>query len=134
MTTQQAERICGYRIQELAVCPRFGYAAYDDAGAKVAEAIGYTPSEALKRLVEKVYKIHSEIVLKKQNYRCASCGAAGMRLEIDHIIQRSKGRDDRVTNLRGLCASFTGCRVHMRKHNGFSPGRGDTVDISAQKR
>ena len=80
-------------------------------------AFGPTESSSLARLMHEVYRLHSKIVFEKQGWRCAECGAAGGRLEIDHIQPRSKGADHRISNLRAVCASFTGCRAHLRKHS-----------------
>lgn len=124
MTLRSAERITGYTI----VCigddsggkyrALQGYAAFN-GDVEIARVLG--PGKKigplLKQLVEKVYKIHSKIVLEKQKYRCLLCGGR-FPLDIDHIKPRSKGRDDRVENLRAICSAFYGCRAHARKHGG----------------
>lgn len=47
-------------------------------------------------------------VLKRDNYRCAVCGASpavdfSVRLEVDHIIPAAKGGSNDLGNLRTLC-------------------------------
>ncbi len=117
MTIKQAARITGYEIRLLTDSPLgVAYGAFR-ADVQIAAASGSKPGEALKLLVEKIYKIHSEIVLRQQKRRCAECGGK-FPLDVDHINPRSKGRDDRVENLRGICAAFFGCRAHARKHGG----------------
>jgi hypothetical protein len=68
-------------------------------------------SDALELLVAQIYRLRSEAVRRRQKYCCAECGAGPVALEIDHVIPRSKGRDDRMSNLVGL---DSGC--HQRKH------------------
>lgn len=117
MTVKRAESITGYEVRMVAES-RSGvaYAAFR-ADVEVARASEMKPGETLRLLVEKVYKIHSKIVLEKQKYRCLLCGGR-FPLDIDHIKPRSKGRDDRVENLRAICSAFYGCRAHARKHGG----------------
>lgn len=49
-----------------------------------------------------------EYLLEKWSRRCAYCGAENVPLEIDHIVPRSKGGSDRVSNLALACR---GCNV-----------------------
>lgn len=46
-------------------------------------------------------------VLARDNWRCCSCGRTakedGVTLEVDHIIPRSKGGTDEMSNLQTLC-------------------------------
>ena len=42
-------------------------------------------------------------LLTKWNHRCAYCGATGVRLEQEHLIPRSRGGSDRITNLTVAC-------------------------------
>ena len=58
---------------------------------------------------------HRKTVLKRDEYTCQKCysaysGAQHM-LEIDHITPRSKGRDDKISNLQTLCRP-----CHRQKH------------------
>jgi hypothetical protein len=42
-------------------------------------------------------------LLAKWGHRCAYCGATNMRLEQEHLIPRSRGGSDRITNLTVAC-------------------------------
>ncbi|HEY8416386.1 MAG TPA: RNA-guided endonuclease IscB [Thermaerobacter sp.] len=44
-----------------------------------------------------------EYLLEKWGRRCAYCGAEDVRLEVEHIIPRSRGGTDRVSNLTLAC-------------------------------
>jgi 5-methylcytosine-specific restriction endonuclease McrA len=46
-----------------------------------------------------------EYLLEKFNRKCAYCGAESTRLEIEHVIPRSKGGSNRVSNLAIACTS-----------------------------
>ncbi len=111
MTKASAERITGYEIRLLTDSPLgVAYGAFR-ADVQIAAASGSKPGEALKLLVEKVYKIHSEIVFREQKWRCARCGQR-RPLQAHHLVHRSKGRSDAVPNLIGECWA-----CHEREHN-----------------
>lgn len=74
---------------------------------------GKNRPEVLGRLVDRIYRLRSREVMKRQGWRCWECGEV-LPLQIDHRKPRSRGRDDRMDNLRALCA--TGC--HDREHQG----------------
>jgi hypothetical protein len=40
-----------------------------------------------------------EYLLEKGGRRCASCGAAGVPIQVEHLIPRAKGGSNRVSNL-----------------------------------
>jgi 5-methylcytosine-specific restriction endonuclease McrA len=44
-----------------------------------------------------------EYLLTKWGRRCAYCGASGRPLQVDHIVPRSRGGTDRLTNLTVAC-------------------------------
>src|SRR5690606_38216272 len=44
-----------------------------------------------------------EYLLEKFNRTCVYCGATGVRLEVEHLIPRSRGGSARVTNLVIAC-------------------------------
>lgn len=46
-----------------------------------------------------------EYLLEKWGRRCAYCGAENVLLEVDHIVPRSRGGSDRVSNLTLACHS-----------------------------
>jgi 5-methylcytosine-specific restriction endonuclease McrA len=112
MTQKQFERVTGHELETgehslSTVCD------CKDEHIQIRVPTGL--NDPIRVLADKVYKHHSRIIMERQGYRCRECGNLG-RLEIDHIVPRSKGRDDRLHNLRAVCASFTGCRVHQLKH------------------
>ncbi len=55
-----------------------------------------------------------EYLLEKWSRECAYCGARDTRLEINHIVPRSHGGSDRVSNLTLACRS---CRERRRATN-----------------
>lgn len=102
-----------------------GCGAYRDAylnisavtkdGEVIATVESYSHVEqAVDRLVDMVYKVNSEIVRKRQGYKCLLCGRLGP-LEIDHhpVSRARGGRRDTTDNLRGLCHT-----CHAKKHGG----------------
>ena len=46
-------------------------------------------------------------MLLRDNYQCQRCGAVvtGKRAHVDHIVPKSEGGGDEVTNLRTMCVS-----------------------------
>jgi 5-methylcytosine-specific restriction endonuclease McrA len=44
-----------------------------------------------------------EYLLEKWHRRCAYCGATGVPLQVEHIVPRSRGGSDRVSNLTLAC-------------------------------
>ena len=99
MTTAKAARITGCGIGLVRIDNKYRAIA-SEGSVPIAECHDYAPSAALSRLVERVYGILSARQREKQRGRCANCNEL-RPLEMDHIIPRSKGRDDR--QIRGLC-------------------------------
>lgn len=119
MTRKQVEKITGLTLWiDDSITSECIYALQDDQGRAVVSRVGHKKDERkiLKALVEDNYSRVRFLVARKQNFRCAECGRLGP-LEADHIKPRSKGRDDRIENLRMVC-SGTGCGAHRRKHGG----------------
>lgn len=110
MTLSQATRITGLDIVK-GSSPGTSYHGYE-AGYIVAVGGGLRTGDALKALVENNYRRVSKIVMEEQRYLCFECQRL-KALEIDHVVPRARGRDDRRTNLVGLC---TDC--HRKKHTG----------------
>ena len=54
-----------------------------------------------------------EACLNRDNYTCQCCGAKNTRLEVHHIIYRSKGGSDELVNLITLCE-----KCHKLLHDG----------------
>jgi len=78
-------------------------------------------------------------VLERNGYTCQMCGVAAgdpdplggarnVRLTIGHIIDKSKGGDDSVGNLRGVC---TNCNEGLQNS---SPPKPDQIHLLAQIR
>lgn len=111
MTTAKAARITGCGIGVVRIDNKYRAIA-SEGSVLIAECRDYSPSGALSRLVEAVYRILSARQREKQRGRCANCNEL-RPLEMDHIIPRSKGREDR--QIRGLCRA---CHVvrHTRGH------------------
>lgn len=49
------------------------------------------------------YGQHRELVLARDGARCAYCGADSVRLQLDHIVPRSRGGSDDPENLTPAC-------------------------------
>ena len=83
-----------------------------DCGAVQVNLMVDGPSESavLERLSGAVLYQHRYIALTLANWKCSNCGAT-TGLDVDHKVMRSHGRDDRIENLRALCA---GC--HRQRH------------------
>ena len=117
MTTRNLERQTGYRIEKMdrEGPHRHGYSAFNNDGIEIMYRWGWTPNEGLKKLGQAIYEYHCQIVRERQEHRCLSCGGL-FPLQVDHIVSRAQGRDDRVSNLRGLCAGPQSNRCHDRRH------------------
>jgi len=75
--------------------------------------LGRTRVEAIGDLVQKNLKRNCRIVFERQQWRCAHCGKV-RPLQGDHIRPRGRAganRDDRISNLAGLCPP-----CHTEKH------------------
>lgn len=72
----------------------------------------------LKAFHEKIYHARAKVKYRLQGGKCSRCGrnlnGSG---ECNHIVHRSKGRDDRLSNLEIVCPSMSnGCDFHQREH------------------
>lgn len=54
-----------------------------------------------------------EYLLEKYNHTCAYCGAKDVPLEIDHIVSRSKGGTNRISNLTIACKNCNRKKSNM---------------------
>lgn len=103
MTLRKAEAITGYEIRRLDIDDGKGfYFEALDRGERVTAIGGKDEADALDKLVAEVYKIHCEIVRRRQGFRCSGCSKL-KALSCHHKIFRSHGRDDRLSNLTALC-------------------------------
>ena len=59
------------------------------------------------------FSSRKEAVLNRDSYTCQICGAKNTRLEVHHIVYRSKGGTDNEDNLITLCES-----CHKKIHKG----------------
>lgn len=113
MTVRSAERITGLYLRRMENGVKWKYGLYADEACqqllKTQEA--YEAKAAIQMLVEWNYRQVSRQVFTEQNYLCFHCG--GIKpLQVDHIVERSKGRVDLRSNLRGLCPP-----CHRRRHD-----------------
>ena len=70
--------------------------------------------EAIEKLVDRIYKLRSLAVMKRQGYVCHECGDR-KPLQIHHRKFRSKGRVDTISEPSNLVALCADC--HQRAHN-----------------
>lgn len=111
MSPQKLERITGHVVAVSESGRNFSVVCDCDEVAVLLEETGVA-KEALGRLLYRIYQHHAHIVHQRQGYRCIECGHL-RALETDHIVARSKGRDDRVANLRASCHN-----CHSIRHRG----------------
>lgn len=113
MTKTSAERITGLTVTVVEHTGGFEAQAWDGAEL-VAVDHDRKEKEALRLLVEKVYRQRSREILEKQEGRCGRCGRVGLPLQIHHKVHRSMGRRrDSVDNLKALCLE-----CHRLEHGG----------------
>ena len=103
MSVRKAERISGHEVSTCFDQSWYAAAICNCTGRETpVQGHGKTEDESLRDLVENVYKRHGEIVRRRQKYRCHEC--QGLHpLQTHHQDRRSKGRNDRISNLRALC-------------------------------
>lgn len=65
------------------------------------------PSAHQRGYCSQGWKAARREVLLRDNYQCQMCRAVvhGKRAHVDHIVPKSKGGSDEVSNLRTLCVS-----------------------------
>lgn len=61
------------------------------------------------------WKRTSAAVIKRDNHTCQACGTTEGRMTADHIVPRSKGGTDDMTNLRCLCLSCNSSKGNRDK-------------------
>jgi 5-methylcytosine-specific restriction endonuclease McrA len=107
MTANNARKVTGLDIRDLGAGT---WAAFNEGNQKLAEATHRKPSIALTLLVNKVYAIRCAEVDERDGGKCVYCGSRRM-LSHHHKIHRSKGRDDRTTNIETVCQA-----CHDKQH------------------
>ena len=120
MTAQNAARITQLEIRLISaslsglVQGTFDqvWGAFNEAGEELARGAGVTERVALSKLVAANYDRVGGIVMRRQNYACADCGAVA-GLERHHVKFRSHGRVDTEDNIRWICPP-----CHRRRHGG----------------
>lgn len=96
----------------------FAWCVCDCSGSPVTLRSSSTNAHwAVSDLLRTTYNVHRHVVIYRAHGRCENCGSLSS-LDIDHIISRAKGRDDRVSNLRalGISSSLGGCGCHDLRH------------------
>ena len=113
MTKARLERISGHEVSLTQQDGQFAAAVLCECGddAQVIYEAGRDLAVVLGDVCQAVYKHHSAIVMKKQNWECFECGRK-RPLQSHHRVPRSKGRSDAVVNLVALC-----CSCHERETN-----------------
>ena len=112
MTLAKAERITGLRLVGMPIHGGIlfhgildsapdGFAEFASA-SPWATGVGLTQTAALDDLVAGNYRKNATAVCRKQQWRCARCGNR-RPLQAHHRKRRSRGRDDQIGNLEGLC-------------------------------
>lgn len=71
------------------------------------------------------------VLCEEYSHTCPCCGITGVKLTIDHIVPKSQGGSDDITNLQPLCR---GCNAKKGNHHRKrypkprkSPGQPDMV-------
>lgn len=114
MTKLKAERITGLSVVVVIHDGSFEAQAWD-GDALVASDHDRKEKEALRLVVENVYKQRCGEVMASQHFRCARCSTSGS-LTVHHKVHRSMGRRrDTTDNLEALCL-----KCHDKEHRGFN--------------
>jgi 5-methylcytosine-specific restriction protein A len=62
-----------------------------------------------------VYRRNRELARRRANGKCEKCGHRHPKLECDHIIPKSQGGGNELTNLQILCSGDGSCKCHEAK-------------------
>lgn len=129
----------GRRLRELRDEEGYAILSHNDrADLKPGEYI----LESLKRrpaFARGISKETRALVLERNGYTCQMCGAAAgdpdpyhpsrtIRLTMGHVIDKSKGGDDSLSNLRALCSN---CNEGLQN---IAPPKPDQIHLLAQIR
>lgn len=99
------------------------FTAFDPTLERTFVALYKIPSRfeyVLDSLHEAIYRARGAEVNRRQEGKCCFCGKKMPRnsYEVDHIVSRAHGRDDRIPNLRTCCTGSFGCKGHRIRHGG----------------
>jgi HNH endonuclease len=72
-----------------------------DVGQSTGQMQETRPAQSEKRQALSIRKRF--LVFKRDKYRCRICKAAGVELEVDHIVPAAEGGADALDNLQTLC-------------------------------
>lgn len=61
-------------------------------------------------------------VLHRDDYRCVTCQRRGVQLEVDHVVPRHWGGDDKLPNLQTLCRD---CHIEKTRRENGRKGEAD---------
>jgi 5-methylcytosine-specific restriction endonuclease McrA len=62
------------------------------------------------------YKRNREAVMRRAGGRCEGCGHRHRKLQCDHVVAKSEGGGNAVSNLQALCTKEAGgCGCHEAK-------------------
>ena len=112
MTKRRAEILTGYEVRRISdESSAFCYGAFCGESL-LAEAKHRKQGIALTLVVNRIYQIHSRLVLDEEGWKCARCGRTD-GLQIHHRKFRSHGGTHKPENLEPVC---WGC--HRRIHAG----------------
>lgn len=64
----------------------------------------YAQRQTQKQVFDEEFLEVRTAVLKRDGYRCVNCGQTGTELHVHHIIPRSEGGTNDLSNLVTLCA------------------------------
>ena len=64
----------------------------------------YAQRQTKKQVFDEEFLEARTAVLKRDGYRCVNCGQTGTELHVHHIIPRSEGGTNDLSNLVTLCA------------------------------
>jgi len=64
----------------------------------------YAQRQTQKQVFDEEFLEARTAVLKRDGYRCVNCGQTGTELHVHHIIPRSEGGTNDLSNLVTLCA------------------------------
>lgn len=113
MTVLQAKSCTGARITTNVLSESMiVWTAFSEYGDVLAKVRGSDEREAMRQLVNEVYRRRCSEAMTDADWRCTICGAL-VPLENHHKKHRSKGRDDRKENLEPRCS-----RHHAKAHGG----------------